>query len=299
MSARALITGASGFIGGALLKALHARGDDVTALTRRALDLPKGCKSVVTQDFSYESLSAAQGKSEFDVIYHLAAYGIVPDARHMQTMFEVNTVLPVTMARIAADSGARLVTAGSSAEYAAPTGDVKLGEAAPLCSDKLYGASKASGYLAAAASASALGVTHTHLRLFNVYGDGEASHRLLPSLAGKLKAGERVSMSDGAQVRDFIYIDDVCAAFTRAKTGGVYNVCTGQGQSVADFARAVCAALGADERLLGFGDIARRPDDIPYLVGAPDRATEILKFTADNNLKDGLAKCLSAQKRAA
>jgi len=143
----------------------------------------------------------------------------------------------------------------------------------------------------------------THLRLFNVYGPGEAPHRLLASLSDKLARGVRVPLSDGAQIRDFIYVDDVVEACLTAATkpNGVraLNVCTGRGHSVADFAREACAVLGADQSLLGFGDHPRRPDDIPALVGNADLTASALGWRAKHTIKTGLAATLSQNNKAA
>ena len=55
------------------------------------------------------------------------------------------------------------------------------------------------------------------LRFFKVYGEGEAPHRLLPSLVAGLARRERVPLSEGTQVRDFIHVDDVVAGLHRGR----------------------------------------------------------------------------------
>jgi nucleoside-diphosphate-sugar epimerase len=145
---------------------------------------------------------------------------------------------------------------------------------------KLYGTSKAAGGLLASALAAELDVALRLLRLFKVYGAGEAPHRLLPSLVANLPQGRRVPLSAGTQVLDFVYVKDVVDACLRADadmasasrpSAATWNVCTGVGHSVRAFASKVAQVLGAPSELLGFGDITMRPDDEPWLVGSGDR----------------------------
>ena len=63
----------------------------------------------------------------------------------------------------------------------------------------------------------------------------------------------------------------------RSGRASVVNLCSGEGISVADFSRAVARAMGAPEGLLGFGDVALRPDDVLHLVGS----TRLLRNWSD------------------
>lgn len=53
--------------------------------------------------------------------------------------------------------------------------------------------------------------THLHLILTNIYGKGENNHRLLPYLAESLSRGHDVSLSSGAQLRQYTHVQDICA----------------------------------------------------------------------------------------
>jgi len=139
---RVLVTGSTGFIGARLCAALRARGDDVTALSRRA-----GEGLTPVGDWSLGGLKSVIGDSKFDTIFHLAAYGVAPGDRDAHAMFTVNTLLPVTMVALASHCGASIITTGSNAEYATPTSPAPLTETAPLRADTLYGSSKAAGWL--------------------------------------------------------------------------------------------------------------------------------------------------------
>ena len=156
----------------------------------------------------------------------------------------------------------------------------------------------------ASAVANSSGTSFRLFRLFKVYGAGEASHRLLPALVRGLHKGERVAISAGTQVIDFVHIDDAVEAMLRADAhcrdkGGVatWNVATGRAHSVREFAESVARAMDADVSLLGFGAIDMRRDDEPWLVGSPDLLRSELGWQPSIGLEDGVRAAVAALRR--
>jgi nucleoside-diphosphate-sugar epimerase len=297
-----LLTGASGFIGARLARTLVAGKVDVTCVGRTPCLVP-GVTNLPVTTLTVEQIDAALGQgARFDGMIHLAAAGVTPTDRDSTTIFRVNAFLAPQMASIAARLGARaIVLAGSSAEYRSPQQLIPLDEDAPLETSKLYGASKAAGGILALANGAAEDLPVGVLRLFNVYGPGEGPHRLLPSLIRDLAAGQPVKLSAGTQVRDFVHVDDVCAGMIAALTAladkkmpsGAYNIATGTGHSVSDFARTVARAANADPELLQFGALPFRPDDLPYVVGSPAKMREACGWHAGISLDHGIVLALA------
>jgi nucleoside-diphosphate-sugar epimerase len=276
---RLLITGASGFIGRNFVRLALGRGWSILSLGIEPCGLP-GVDEEVVEDFASSRAEEALRASGADAILHLAGAGVNPADRDARRIIDTNAILPQRLVGLAAESGIKaFATAGSCSEYAEAPGGVSLAEDAPLETRKLYGATKAAGGILALAAGEASGVSVAVLRLFNVYGPGEGPHRLFPSLARGASSGTPVQLSAGTQERDFVYIDDVCEAFFRtleasvagAMGSGPYNVCTGVGSTVRDFAIAAADRLGMDRSMLGFGSIPLRVDDLPRVVGVPDR----------------------------
>jgi nucleoside-diphosphate-sugar epimerase len=303
-SINTLVTGATGFIGGHLVARLLSEGRRVTVLVRSSSVLPAEWRDrvriIVCDDFSESSLRRLV-EGPIESVFHLAACGVRPNQRDSDEMLRVNVELPAVLVRLCAEWRAGMVMAGTFSEYRSPSTQNLVTENWPLEQGKLYGSSKAAGGLMASAIAHQSGVGFRLLRLFKVYGAGEAPHRLLPALVSGLAKGERVAMSAGTQVLDFVYIDDVVEAMLRAdahgrKTGGIatWNVATGRAHSVREFAEQVASAMNADPSLLGFGAIAMRRDDEPWLVGSPDLLRSRLGWQPSIGLEDGVRAAVAA-----
>src|SRR5438270_2056836 len=240
-----LVTGATGFIGRRLSTLLVADGHAVTAVGRHICEV-LGVEHLQVPELNPVCINRSLGARSFDAVVHLAAAGVDPQQRNLATLTAINVELPIFLASLAAERGAQaLLLAGSSAEYMPAIDARPLTEDSPLETERPYGASKAAGGMNAMAFGAARGLPVVVLRLFNVFGPGEAPHRLLPSLIHGLSYSRPVQLSAGSQVRDFVYVDDACAAFIDAlhalsqKTlvAGAYNVCTGIGSTVGEFSR--------------------------------------------------------------
>jgi nucleoside-diphosphate-sugar epimerase len=308
----ALVTGATGFIGRHLVDRLLALGASVSVLVRPGRDLPASWRGRVAviecSDLTLTGLRRAVAGHSFASVFHLAAYGVPPTARDPDLTMRVNVELPGALVRLCRERGANLVMTGTFSEYAPPAGRARLTEQSPLQSGKIYGSSKAAGGLLATALAAELGVRFRLLRLFKVYGAGEAPHRLLPSLIASLRQGRRVALSAGTQVLDFVYVKDAVDACVRADAdmaaptrpaSATWNVCTGKGHSVRAFASTVAQVLGAPNELLGFGEIPMRPDDEPWLVGSPERMHAETGWRTGYDLDTGIRDAVEEKRRIA
>src|SRR5262249_52377468 len=92
----------------------------------------------------------------------------------------------------------------------------------------------------------------------------------------------------------FVYVDDVAdavvAALTRVPRSQVINIGSGTEATVRDVCLLLARTLGAREQLLGFGELAMRPDEPGRYVLDVTRAGELLASRATTSLADGLAR---------
>lgn len=145
----------------------------------------------------------------------------------------------------------------------------------------------------------AYGMEGACLRLFNVYGPGQALSNpytgVLAIFSSRLSNGQRpLIFEDGEQRRDFVYVGDVARAFAEALThpaavGEVFNIGSGVDRSVKDVARSIAGALGRNDiepEIVG----KTRVGDIRHCFCDGSKAAELLGFRASRDFDDGLAE---------
>jgi nucleoside-diphosphate-sugar epimerase len=243
---RVLLTGASGFVGSAILRRLVSQGDEVVTLGRA-----DRAPSPDVDHLQLDLLSAAPDRlhevvreADSDGLIHAAWYTnhadyLVADVN--RSWLDASTRLFEAFREA---SPGRIVGLGTCVEYAPEGGRCTEGET-PLRPNTLYGECKkalSERLLAMADSAWA--------RIFFVYGPGDRAGRLVPHLLDRARAGEAVSVSYGGLRRDYIHIDDLAAqivAVAHSELTGPVNTGTGRASALADIARAACEAAGRPE----------------------------------------------------
>lgn len=297
-----LVTGATGFLGTHLARALAAAGARVHALRRGRGETRLPCPGIVWHQGDMTdaaSLAAAVRASRPEVVFHLAAYGTAYEQQDEAEALAVNVVGSHHLFAALAGTEARLVVAGSSAEYGRARG--------LLCEDRacqptwIYGAAKN----AAVVLLSTLGRQHGRevvtLRPFGPYGPADNPDRVIPHTLTALLAGGDVPLTAGEQVRDFVYVDDCVAAFLAAatfpmaETGRIYNIGSGQGVRIRDLALTLARAVGAGaESRLRFGAQPYREGEVWEAVGDITAATTELGYRPRVSLEEGIARTLDA-----
>ncbi len=229
------VTGATGFLGRRVVAALRGRGWGVVGVSRSAIS---GLREVG----DYGDLVAPPGGA---VLVHLAetrnigAAEAAGEAHVIATTGALRRLLDqpwrhVVYASSAAVYGDRVVAPRRTDEKVEPDGI--YGRAKLVCEDMI------------------LRKGGTVLRLANLFGTGMATNNVLGDVLNQIDHGhEPLTLRDLAPVRDFLWVDDAALAFVAAAErwpGGVLNVGSGRGTSVAALARAVLARVGTPERRL-------------------------------------------------
>ncbi len=175
-------------------------------------------------------------------------------------------------------------------------------EDSPLDPRNAYAASKVAQEHYAAAWARQTGGRAVSLRYHNVYGPGMPRDTPYSGVAAIFRSAVEQGRApevfeDGGQVRDFVHVSDVARANVRA-LGAVtslgdgevaaYNVCSGTPTTVLDVALDVAAGLGGGLEPVVSGRY--RLGDVRHVVASPDRARDVLGFTAEVGPAEGLAR---------
>jgi nucleoside-diphosphate-sugar epimerase len=257
---RILVTGADGFIGSSAVNWLRFNGLDVRECSRREADLRDP-----------QDVARLMQNAKPDVIIHLAT----ASQAGRDTGWEVvrDEHLMLTNLAKSMPTHTILVHAGSMAEY----GQSGILDETHFCTpNTAYGCAKLKASYACANWRQKHSLDIRVARLFGVYGPGEAPHRLVPSLISKLRRGQKVALSDGQQVRDFIHVDDVVSmlwtyASLEETSEALVNIGTGMGVSVRHVCEEVARAMNRSYALLDFGAHPRRLVDEDCIVAKIDR----------------------------
>jgi len=290
---RALVTGAGGFVGQWLCRALLQKGWQVTgttigtppapgvlrpdehgAIDWRGIDLRPGVDR--------RTLSGLLDRVRPDAIFHLAAITFVPAAgedpmRALDTNVTaaVRLVDAMRLHQRAGTLAPRLLVVGSAEQYGRHDGTRLLTEMDALLPRTFYAATKCAQEAFALSAARADGVHVVATRSFNHSGPGQAPEFLLPALIRRAIAARRepaapVPIGNVEPVRDFLHVEDVVSAYIslveRGRPGEVYNVCSGEGATVGTIAAEVLARAGVTGPLVVEESLRRRVD-VPFLVG--------------------------------
>jgi GDP-4-dehydro-6-deoxy-D-mannose reductase len=299
MTQRALITGASGFVGPVLRAHLEAGGWETVCIGQAGEGGLPGCD--ITDRVEIDALLDHAGAITH--VFHLAAMTFVPAAhRDPTTAMQVNLLgtIQLTNALRDRDSKARFVNIGSAEAYGPPQ-FLPVTEAHPLNPGNPYAISKAAAdhYCAYLAKSGALDVVR--VRPFNHSGPGQTDQFVLSSFArqiAEIEAGLRapeIHVGNLTASRDFLHVNDVVRAYEalalRGQTGAAYNVCSGVARSIEEALHILLALSTARPKVVP--DPARmRPVDVPVMYGSYDQIMHDTGWRPEHELEYLLTELL-------
>jgi UDP-glucose 4-epimerase len=210
---RALVTGASGFLGSHLCRRLLTERTEVHAVSRSPRDRGAGNGMRWWQCDIVDAAAILDlvNRVKPDVVFHLG--GMVtaaPDAHLVAPTFHSLLTSTVNILTAVTEVGcSRVILSGSLEE---PTG----GSADALVPASPYGAAKLAAGAYARMFVKLYATPAVSLRLFMCYGPGQRRSKLVPYTILSLLRGEAPQLSSGDRALDWVYIDDVIDAFVRA-----------------------------------------------------------------------------------
>lgn len=301
----ALITGVSGFLGASLAEHLIRQGCQVAGLIRAESNTWRVRHLQALQLFEIDPEITLAGLSDLlkayrpDVVFHLAAAGVVGGTSDTARLFESNVEFSLDLVRaVACSPGTCLIHTGSCFEYG-PSNESQLTETSSIAPFSFYGATKAASVQLVRALAQELGVHQITLRPFGIFGPGEDERRLLPSLVKQLDAQIPVPLTSGEQVRDLLYVEDAANAFVTAAEqlhqlppGAVFNVCSGNGVRVREVGALVAELLLCTPGLLRWGEKPMRSNEPLRIVGSPQKFIEETGWKPRHTLREGLVQTI-------
>lgn len=283
-----LLTGATGFIGRAVMRLLLDRGHDVLALSR-STSLPQESERGHWLSASLEAVPWEKIEPFApEVLVHAAwvsTPGVYLDSPENAELQRQSKMLFET----AYERGIpKIVALGTCIEYA-------LDKRTPLkesdaCAPKSpYACAKHELHQELAALAGRHEANYVWGRVFYPYGVGEHPKRLGSSIIRSLRARESVNIRTPESVKDYIYIDDLASAIVcciEQRCHGAYNLGSGEGVRVVDMVNEMVKHVNFSDTL----QIAQSIEDpFPYVV-ADNARLEALGWSAKVGMAEGIRR---------
>lgn len=300
------MTGAGGFVGANLVRALRDGGSEVVGLVRPGATLPRladldGDVELLEVDVvEPRTLEAAVKRTRPDLAVNLVVEGTHPSTsaerlRQLEVAVLGTARLVEALARA---NCARLVHLGSSLEYGPrPRSHREDDGLSPTVS---RGVAKAAETIVCLGSARVLGISAVVLRPFSIYGPWDHESRLVPTAIRAALRGSELPLTKPGLVHDFVHVDDVVRAISLAASGApaldgkIFNVGTGV-QTTNEELVAMVGSLAGTEVSTTLDAHPTRAHDTHVWVADNERARTELGWTPAVGLEAGLRSTISWQ----
>lgn len=294
---RCFVTGATGHLGSALVRALIENEDEVALLARDPVNL----KSIEPLRQKFNLLDFRNGYSQDlirelrvfqpEVAFHLAWEGVVAESRNDPRSIANNVILSMETLEAVRKTGCqRFLGLGSQAEYGLVAGPAdESTREAPVTG---YGEAKLSCSRLSRAYCSMAGIHWTWVRLYSTYGPGDAPGHFLPYVVDQLLAGKEPELTACEQKWDFLAVEDAASALLElaapGRSGGIFNLGSGSSKSLREIVELVQEAVGNGCRAR-FGAVPYRPDQVMHLEPIIARLVEATGWSPRVSLVEGIS----------
>lgn len=306
---RAVVTGASGFIGSHLVDRLMAEGHSVVGIDNLSSGAERNLRaarrrspsaqfSFVKADVQDPAIADIVAEANPDVVLHLAAH-VDPRASADEPLRDArNNVLgTINVLEACREAGVlRVVYAASGGSRYGIPGLLPVAESARLAPTSPYAAAKVAGELYVKAYSAMYGLKTITLGLAKVYGPRQDRHGeggVVAIFGAALLSGTPIIIyGDGTANRDYVYVGDVVDAFVRAAEApaaltGSFNIGTGIQTTVNELHRLIAAETGSAAPP---SYTSARPGEVPAIALDISKAARNLGWTPAVAIGDGIKR---------
>lgn len=219
---RAIVTGATGFVGKNIVNELFKNSVEVIAVDMNVDNVPSEWDEKVTcvklnifDENNYEVL----GKYEAEIVFHLAWAATSGNQRGDVSLQLDNAKYACKLMEYLAKNGCkRFVFAGSIMEYEAME-YISKDDSNPSLG-MMYSTAKLTADFMLKTLANSLGIEYVNVLISNIYGAGERSARFLNTMLRKMMNNENIELTHCNQLYDFIYVTDAAKAIVASGLNG-------------------------------------------------------------------------------
>ena len=306
---KAYVTGATGAIGMALVAELLQNNIEVTVFLRKdsersgriaesfGEELKRGNLSV--EYVSLEELKHfmenvyTPGRQD-SVFYHLGWSGTFGKLRNDAVLQQKNVEYTLDAVRLADRLGCtKFIGVGSQAEYGRVS--TRLTPDTDTVPENEYGRAKLAAGVSSRELCRELGIEHAWVRVLSVYGPYDGMNTMITSVIRGLLKGDRVSLTKGEQMWNYLYSEDAgkelyLLGAKAVRNGAVYILAGSEEHSLKEYVVRLCRAMDADDKLLGFGDVPYGEGQVMCLTADIGTLCSDTGYIPDTTFEDGIKK---------
>ena len=294
---RAIITGATGAIGTALVQELVNNNIKVLVICRKGSERNKNILKhplVQVLECSLEDLKHIKNddKEIYDVFYHFAWKGTSGNARNDMRMQNENVKYTLDAIEVAKKFGCRVfIGAGSQAEYGRTEG--RLQPETPTFPENGYGIAKLCAGLMSKEYAHQMGLKHIWVRVLSVYGPCDGEQSMIMSTIRKLEANMTPQFTKGEQMWDYLYSEDAARAFRmlgeKGIDGKVYVLGSGKVKRLYEYIEKLRDIVKKDAKI-ELGAVPYAEKQVMYLCADISELTKDIGFVPKYTFEEGITK---------
>lgn len=295
---KAVVTGANGFVGVALIKELLQHDVSVIAVGREGRDdnIPKH-ENVRFVSFDLSRTSELKDRirdTDIDVFYHLAWAGSAGPSRANTALQLQNAQWTVECVRVAKEMGCkRFVGAGSIMEKETTT--VAFAQGSEPGMGYIYGGGKLIAHCMSKPVAAQLGIDHVWAVITNAYGEGEISPRFINTTLRNIMNDRPLQFTAGKQNYDFVHVTDVARALyligDNGKANHEYVIGSSNARPLKEFILEMKRVL-APEKEFQFGDIPFTGVNLPLEAFDCSETERDTGFRSEISFAEGIVRTM-------
>lgn len=301
---KAVITGATGAVGTALVNKLIDENVQVLVLVRKEgrVDKIPNNSLVKISYCSLEEMAYYEPKeNDYDTFFHLAWAGPYGEDRNNMFLQANNIKYELDAVKLAKRFGCKVfVGAGSQAENGRLPNGIKVSPQSPENPDNGYGIAKLASCRLSKILCNQLGIRHNWCRILSTYGPGDGVHTFVMSTIIKFINGENCDFTQGEQLWDFCYNGDVANAFylvaKKGKPDAIYTIGTGKTKPLKEYITIIRDSISSELKC-NFGAIEYFPNQVMYLCADINDLQRDTGFEPQIDFETGISRTIDWYKR--
>lgn len=297
---KAVITGATGAVGTALVNKLISENVKVLVLVRKEgrVDKIPTHPLVSTAFCSLDEMAHYEPEeNDYDAFFHLAWAGPYGKDRNDMFLQANNIKHELDAVKLADRFGCKVfVGAGSQAENGRLPEGTKVAPDSPENPDNGYGIAKLTAGRMSRILCNQLGIRHNWCRILSAYGPGDGVHTMVMSTVIKFLNGEDCDFTPGEQQWDFCYNGDIANAFylvaEKGKPDAIYTIGSGETRMLKEYISTI-RDIASPNSKCNFGAIDYFPNQVMYLCADITALQNDTGFKPEVTFEEGIRNTIN------